>query len=190
MQESYGDILKIEPGREVESLNLRFWPGMLPLKQRWRNNGLSADFLADYVTTFFPLDESDPATQRRQSEIRGAVSYISNELLENAMKFHSDEVNQPISMQLFLHSEQIVFQLCNGIGQPAATQLKTYIEHFNSHDPGELFITQMEENAVSDTSAGLGFLTMANDYSASLSWGFEPLDADSAMVTTQVVIKI
>ncbi len=71
----------------LESLLLRFSPSLLPPQQRWRNNGLSADFLADYVTTFFPKDEADPASAERQSTVKGAVNYIANELLENAMKY-------------------------------------------------------------------------------------------------------
>ena len=81
MTEDFGRIVEIRHGRDAESLNLSFWPGRVPLKQRWRNNGLSADFLGDYVTTFFPLDDAIPDTQLRQAEIRGAVSFIANELL-------------------------------------------------------------------------------------------------------------
>lgn len=190
MHAQFGEVLTIEPNQEIESLNLRFWPGMVPLRQRWRNNGLSADFLADYVTTFFPLDESDPATSVRQEEIRGAVSYISNELLENAMKFHSRGVNRPISMELYLHEEQIVLQLTNGVDKASAERFRHYIKRFCESDPNELFLQQMEDNALSDNSSGLGFLTMANDYEAQLAWGFRWNAEDDVSVTTQVVIKI
>ncbi len=40
-----------------EFLKLGFSPGSSPLQQRWRNNGLSADFLADYLTTFFSNED-------------------------------------------------------------------------------------------------------------------------------------
>ena len=57
-QEEYGEYLKIG-----------FSPTSIPLQQRWRNNGLSADFLADYLSTFFPgkdrgLDRAPGRDQR------------------------------------------------------------------------------------------------------------------------------
>lgn len=36
-----------------EFLLINFSSSSIPLNQRSRNNGLSADFIADYLTTFF-----------------------------------------------------------------------------------------------------------------------------------------
>lgn len=190
MSDSYGLIKTIDPNEKLESLKLSFWPGLIPLRQRWRNNGLSADFLADYVTTFFPLDDSDPRTQQRQIEIRGAVSYIANELLENAMKFHAAEVAQPISMVLYLHSTTVLFQETNAITHADAQNFRQYIELLQNSEPSELYIQQLENNAVSDSSAGMGILTMINDYDAQLAWRFDPIDDVGFLVTTQVEITI
>ena len=44
-----------------EYLTLVFSPVSVPLRSRWRNNGLSADFLGDYVTTFLPANGAVPA---------------------------------------------------------------------------------------------------------------------------------
>jgi hypothetical protein len=41
-----------------EYLKLVFSPLSAPLHARWRNNGLSADFLGDYVLTFLPKEGS------------------------------------------------------------------------------------------------------------------------------------
>ncbi|OOG25230.1 ATP-binding protein [Thioalkalivibrio denitrificans] len=190
MSEAHGEIRTIQRDRNTESLDLSFWPGSVPLRQRWRNNGLSADFLGDYVTTFFPLDENDPATRQRQSEIRGAVSFIANELLENAMKFHDDSLPEPITMRLFLHQEEIIFQQINSAGQEAADRFRAFVDRLRNSDPGELYIQQLEEGAASEGSAGLGYLTMINDYGADLAWRFEPLDNNGYRVTTQVVVRI
>src|SRR6266481_4621306 len=75
-----------ERAGECEYLTLAFSPISAPLRSRWRNNGLSADFLGDYVTTFLPANGALPASGRRQNEVKHAVTYIANELLENAMK--------------------------------------------------------------------------------------------------------
>ena len=93
MIQIFGDFIEQPPSQEY--LIIGFSPSSIPLKQRWRNNGLSADFLADYLTTFFPGNEDDPSTIERQAEIKSAVSYIANELLENAMKFNDANLGVP-----------------------------------------------------------------------------------------------
>jgi hypothetical protein len=47
---------------ECEYLTLAFSPTSAPLRSRWRNNGLSADFLGDYVTTFLPTNGHEGKT--------------------------------------------------------------------------------------------------------------------------------
>lgn len=190
MIEHYGRFEELSHGPDSESLNLSFWPGYVPLKQRWRNNGLSADFLGDYVTTFFPLDDNDPATRQRQAEIRSAVSFVANELLENAMKFHDDSQPEPITISLCLHKDQVVFHESNGSSAAAATGFRNFVTRLIAADPGELYLQQLEENALSDVSAGLGYLTMINDYNAELGWRFEPREGGGFRVSTQVTIKI
>ena len=45
-------------GASGEYLKISFSPTSMPIQQRWRNNGLSADFLADYLSTLaFPIYE-------------------------------------------------------------------------------------------------------------------------------------
>lgn len=190
MIDQQGQIREIRHDRDTESLDLSFWPGSVPLRQRWRNNGLSADFLGDYVTTFFPLNENDPGTRQRQSEIRGAVSFIANELLENAMKFHDESLPEPITMRLYLQQQEIVFQQINTASPDAMQAFRAFVARLRESDPGDLYIQQIEEGAVSEGSAGLGYLTMINDYGADLAWRFEPIDGRGFRVTTQVVIKI
>src|SRR5579863_8771647 len=73
-----------ERSSKCEYLTLAFSPINAPLHSRWRNNGLSADFLGDYVTTFLPTKGGIAAAESRQNEIKHAVTYIANELLENA----------------------------------------------------------------------------------------------------------
>ncbi len=190
MTQDFGKLKDLHHATGTESLNLSFWPGYVPLQQRWRNNGLSADFLGDYVTTFFPLDDEDPSTRNRQAEIRGAVSYIANELLENAMKFHDTSVSEPINISLSLEQDCIVFQESNGASAESTERYRQFIEKLSESDPGELYLQQLEENALTDSSAGLGYLTMINDYAAELAWRFEPADNGSFRVISQVTIKL
>lgn len=75
MTQMYGEFCELNEGNG-EYLKIGFQPNSVPLQQRWRNNGLSADFLAGYVSTFFPVEEDISA--ERQNEIKDAVSYIAN----------------------------------------------------------------------------------------------------------------
>jgi hypothetical protein len=174
---------------QVESLNLRFSPSSIPLQQRWRNNGLSADFLADYVTTFFPRVEDDPASETRRAEIKGAVNYIANELLENGMKYSAESLAFPIAILLQLDSERICFWETNTVTPNQATEYRAFIDRLMVTDPNEMYIEQLERSAEGGGS-GLGFLTMINDYAAELAWTFEPAGSDGVTVTTCVSLAI
>lgn len=172
-----------------EGLELTFSPSSVPLKQRWRNNGLSADFLADYVTTFFPRDEHDPGSQARQAEIRGAVNYIANELLENAMKYSADHLGQPTTIRLVLAQDAILFTGVNATGGDRGRSFLGFVRELAASDPTEMYVRQLERS-VETGGSGLGLLTMINDYGARLAWRFEDLDDGGMRVTTQVRLDI
>lgn len=192
MAETFGNYEDINQARtqNQEYLKLSFSPSSIPIKQRWRNNGLSADFLGDYFTTFFPKSDDDPASLRRQNEIKNAVSYIANELLENAMKFSDEQLNHTISIRLLLDKDRIIFSETNGISRGQADNFRAFINKLMNTDPNELYIQQLEENAMTDSSAGLGYLTMVNDYGAELAWQFEDMGDNGVAVTTEVKVAV
>ena len=186
--QSYGEFFELPPGGE--RLSLSFSPGQLPLQQRWRNNGLSADFMGDYVTAFFPRDDADPATGRRQAEIKGAVSYIANELLENAMKYHDAVSGAPISIELVMTSERVTLTLTNRITEAQAEEFRAFIERLAVSDADSLYMAQLESNAMTGSSSGLGLLTMINDYGAALAWRLLPQPAGAVEAHTQVALTV
>ena len=177
-----------------EYLILSFSPGSIPLRQRWRNNCLSADFLADYLSTFFLSNEHQQAECDKQAEVKSAVSYIANELLENAMKYGVEMSPFPISIQIHLNPNVIIFQLTNSIKSEQTQQFQSHIETLLSGDPDEMYIEQLEKNALTENcdESGLGLLTMLNDYGAKLGWKFEscPQESTEMAVTTMVQLKI
>jgi hypothetical protein len=171
-----------------EELVMGFSPSSIPIRQRWRNNGLSADFLADYLSTFFPTD--DPEAEQRREDIKGGVSYIANELLENAMKFNDNSRHCRVSIRLQLHPDRIVFHTSNGVTLANAKKFHRFVEELMQGDPQEIYLSRLEENAINEHSSasGLGLLTMVNDYSAQLGWKFESYsnDPEYVLVTTMV----
>lgn len=192
MNQIFGDF--IEPTPSQEYLIIGFSPSSIPLKQRWRNNGLSADFLADYLTTFFPGTQEDASALTRQAEVKSAVSYIANELLENAMKFNDENSHYPIDIKLQLEQDGLIFSVANSIPPSAVDNFQGYIQKLLVCDPSEMYIEQLEKNAADDncTASGLGLLTMLNDYSAKMGWKFETVQEDPEViaVTTMVQLKL
>lgn len=183
--ENVGDF-KESLSTVLDGLALTFSPSAIPLKQRWRNNGLSADFLADYVISFFPRDEGDAAAEARQADIRGAVAYIANELLENAMKYSSEVVARPTTIRLILADDAIFFSETNTTSRAHGDSFRAFVRELNESDPSEMYLSQMERTAEGGGGSGLGLLTMINDYGAKLAWRFEDIENGDLSVTTQV----
>jgi hypothetical protein len=192
MIQTFGDFIELPASQEY--LIIGFSPSSIPLKQRWRNNGLSADFMADYLATFFPRNEDDTSTIDRQAEIKSAVSYIANELLENAMKFNNETSEYPIDIKLQLESDGVIFSVVNSISPQAVDKLQAYIQQLLASEPSELYIQQLEKNAVEEscTDSGLGLLTMLTDYSAKIGWKFQTVHKDPEViaVTTMVQLRV
>jgi len=182
-----------ERSNECEYLTLAFSPLSAPLRSRWRNNGLSADFLGDYVTTFLP-GEGGMDAGSRQNEIKHAVTYIANELLENAMKYHERHIDVPIGIHLELAKDHITVSASNAAGAGQAQRYKTFVEHLLEGDPADMLARQVEESAKSSesTASCLGLLTMINEYGAQLGWRFEvhPVQSEMMTVTTSAILPL
>lgn len=177
-----------------EYLTISFSPGSIPLQQRWRNNGLSADFMADYFSTFFLDNEQDNKERNTREDVKGGVGFIANELLENAMKFSDKSSSIDTCIRLHLYEDKLVFLAINAIDQPTVEKFQAFIQELLHSDPNELYLLQLERNAEDEESmgSGLGLLTMINDYSAKLGWQFTPLPnrPDQFSVKTMVQLLV
>lgn len=191
MTQIFGDFREELPTSD-QFLVISFSPCSIPLKQRWRNNGLSADFVADYLTTFFPASEDDPSTVDRQVELKGAVSYIANELLENAMKFHDEPSLAPIQFGIHLLNETVVLFSKNCVSPPVLAKFKQVINKLTTIDLEELYISQLETLAEEENghASGLGLITIMQDYGAKLGWKIETLAQDPAIITITTMVQL
>ena len=195
MTETFGHFIEHLP-QNRDALELTFIPSSRPIKQRWRNNRLSAYFVADYFSTFLPISDDEPNSQRRQKKTKGAVSYVANELLENAMKFNDETANYPIKFGIHFIEDQeitVVLFVTNTISSERKAKFLEKIEEILNHDPQELYLQQLEKTLElegSIPSSGLGLLTMINDYSATLGWKFEQITLDSTMTTVTTMAQI
>jgi hypothetical protein len=189
----FGEFLEDLPESQ-EYLLLVFSPSSLPLKKRWRTNGLSANFLADYLAVFFPGDEDDPEAIDKQEQIQSTISYIANELLENAMKFSDHTAPMSIRIALQLYLSKLVFLLTNSVQLDVMQNYQNFIQEVLSSDPDEMMLHRLEQIARDNTlkSSGLGLVTMMNNYSARLGWKFETVleTPEIIKVTTMVQVSI
>lgn len=188
----FGEFIEVDPDKE-DFLLLSFSPHSLSLQQRWRNSGLSADFMADYLSTFFPGE--DEAALDRRDDIRGTVSYIVNELLENAMKFSYTPAKKRIRIGMHLDENEIHFYVTNNIDPKTVKTFQATIQELLTEDPDELMMRQLTRHAESEeelTGSGMGFLTIINHYGAELAWKFthSPDQPDQIAVTTMVHLTI
>jgi hypothetical protein len=181
-----------EMGETTDYLIVSFSPLSLSMHNRWSNNSLSADFLANYWGTFFPAH--DRHSQQRQAEVKDTVNYIVNELLENAVKFSYAECQAPIQIELYLFRNDLRFYVTNSVRASEVTPFQAYIHTLLTEDTDALYLEQLERNADQDhpTESRLGFLTILNDYEAELAWKFEanPDEPEVMMVTTMVQLPI
>lgn len=196
MPQIFGDFVESFPLPQ-DSLELSFTPNSLPIKKRWRHNRLWANFMADYFSNFLPVDEDDPAQKRRIKESKGAVSYVANELLENAIKFNDRGTNFQIKFGIYFIKEAdltAVLFATNSVSPEGLDKFQKFIQELLCSDPEKLYVQQIEKSAQEENSgaSGLGFLTMINDYSAKIGWKFEIVQKDPKMiaVTTMVLVRV
>lgn len=193
LPQTFGDYLEELPSYH-EQLTLDFSPSTAPPRKRWRNNGRSADFLADFLVTCLPEIETNE-DRRWQAEIKDAVSYIANELLENAMKYSDQSQGTYTRIHLYFDGCCILFLTQNNVQPEKVEPFQLHIQELLNEDPQELYIARLEESVESESSgSGLGLLTMMNDYEAKLGWKFEPVGEDlsptAISVTTMVQLEI
>jgi len=196
MPQIFGDFVESFPLAQ-DSLELTFTPNSLPIKKRWRSNRLSANFMADYFSNFIQVDEDDPAQKRRIKESKGAVSFVANELLENAIKFNDRGTNFKIKFGIYFIEEAemtAVLFATNSVSAEGLDKFQKFIQELLCSDPEKLYVQQIEKSAQEENSgeSGLGFLTMINDYSAKLGWKFEIVQKEPKMiaVTTMVLVPV
>ncbi|MDM8568491.1 ATP-binding protein [Thiotrichales bacterium HSG1] len=192
MIQTFGEFIEIQP-QQGEYLTIGFSPSNRSLKDKWENNGLSADFIAEYFKVFF-IGNLYSNNQHKEeiiiSNIKDTVKYISNELLENAMKFQNDSLHFTAKVGLSLYEDKLAFCVTNCIDEQQVELFQDFIKKLLGSDPQELYFKTMRNNALTSDNnrSGLGLLSMICDYSVKLGWKFETIQAPLTTVVTTVVL--
>jgi hypothetical protein len=195
MVQIFGSFIESFPP-DRDSLELIFTPTSERIKNLWKNQRLSAHFAADYFANFLPIGSLSPeADEQRIKEAKGAVSYVANELLENAMKFNSGDGKFKVKFGIqFLNQSDVVAVLfaTNSVNVQKAQKFQEFIQELLASDPEEFYVQQIEASAEQENAemSGLGFLTMINDYNATLGWKFETLQAEPEILTVTTMAQV
>ena len=164
MNESIGDFTDLAcAGARV---SLVFYPGDFPV--RWSQCSATADFFAEYFAAVHACRSDDEAVR---NEFIGTLSYIVNELVENAVKF---SVGETVEVTVCVADDELVALVTNQILAATVDALAEKFRELVSGDPQEMLFARVEANAENPDSgaSGLGFLTMMADYGARLGWRF------------------
>jgi len=157
--------------------------------RRKQTRYLSVAFMTDYIANLFPTQEDDIQTFERQLKIKSAATYITNELLENCVKFHDDRLKYPIRISSCLQGQDLILISTNCVNPGSLDKLEIFVNKLLTSDADELFFHQLEKGAEENSEQSqLGFLSMINDYRARLGWKIEAINStlDVKQVTTMV----
>src|SRR5512145_2407227 len=133
-----------------EHMSLTLYPDSFAV--RWSLCNLTANFMAEYFGELFPDADADERLLSRD-EISGAVGYVLNELVENAVKFN---LNGDITVTVGLGREDLVCLVSNQIPNASVPALRQKLLELTQEDPGELLRRQAEANFEDAESSGSG----------------------------------
>jgi hypothetical protein len=155
-----------------------------PLELGWVHCGAAAEFIGEFFADLAGKAKLDV------NDARHSIGYLTNELLENAVKFRA-----PGDVLLLTSLEEGTFELrlSNLVEPGVAARFETLLGKIVSRDPGELLIETIEANAADPEAggSGLGILTLMNDYGARLGWTFEPAaQGDAVRVETYAALTL
>lgn len=183
MTQIFGDF-KDGPPNTQEYFMFGFSPhSSIPFDELWEANGLLADFLAHYLIFY---------RNRDIQKLKEEVSFIANELLENARKFNDETVEYPISIQFQLHRDHLILSATNNVPKKNVEGFQLFIQELLHSDLQKLYIREVERvNAQNDLTAGrLGLLMMIRNYKAKVGWKFETVQQAPEMIIVTTMVQL
>jgi hypothetical protein len=158
-----------------------------------------AELMLILPTSMAPWDAANRVAQFIDAWLEGALlergghtedlNYVVNELMENAVKYATDG-----SIEISVGFEQHVLRISLSHPAPAqnAERYQRLATELTTRDPDELFMEVIERNAQSElpvqNGAGLGLITLRQNYQAELGFAFQAIDTMISQVSTQVCL--
>jgi len=191
MNSTFGKFVDIKPF-EGEFLDIAVAMSSGSIEADWRKNTLCAEFIAKYMLNTISAHRADHEFE--SLDIKDAINYIANELFENAVKFTSAIGNRAISFRIHNDGDIIRFYVRNSIDTPRIEPFQSLIGELLEGDASEMYFERIEANIDSEgeSTSGLGYLSIMNDYQADIAWKFESSDTheEAVFVTTMIEFNV
>jgi hypothetical protein len=163
------------------ALALQFDLRRMPV--RWALCAIIADFYSEYLVA-----QAESGAARPDAEQRHTISYVINELVENAVKFNS---GPRIGVSVTRTPKGLVFTVRNGVKLADIDKVKASFTSLLAGEPGELLLRRIEQNAMGGGGgSGIGYLTLMSDYGVKLGWRFEADADEPGMITLSTVAQL
>lgn len=144
----------------------------------WQRCGLTANFGASFAAFCFP--------ETKNAE--NALSVILNELVENAVKYSSND-NKQITIALCESNGFLYFEVDNFITEQQAEVFNREVSSIEDiADINQAYVDAMERSMTGEDSR-LGLLTILNDYKVSMAFTFSEDISQAKKVAIQVRIS-
>lgn len=155
----------------------------------WMMCDLTAQFTSQYFANLYLGAGQGNDFRRKVIEHTHSVSYVMNEMMENAVKFRA---GGDIYLKAGMLGDQFCCAVSNLAGLQSAQKLAMILQEISDGDPQALLLQRFEDNAANPDSnaSGLGFLTMINDYGADVSCRFEALAVNIDRVRIETLITL
>ncbi|HSI13587.1 MAG TPA: hypothetical protein VK961_16195 [Chthoniobacter sp.] len=169
MKTQFGQREELD-GSLQHTTKIHFCTEQLDLK--WAHCTICADFLSQWYSNVLSAN----SFAGKLNDAAHSISYMANELIENAIKFRA---GGDVEIDAGLAGNVFVLEIGNCISAETSRKFQELLEEITNGDPGELLIQRIEANAAGESNgSGLGLLTLMNDYGAKISWRFERKEAD------------
>ncbi len=189
LNDTVGEFVR-EAHDSEEYLTIHFSPSSRSRRRRWHNYGLSADFLGDYFATFFPGDQLTEGAIGRREQVKAVVSFIANELIENAMKYGDPDTSLPVSISLYLYDKYLVLYVTNSSRRDVALTYRDFAAEVISLGAKAAYARQIERLAQGEDGSQMGIVTAMHDYNIRLAWQFAPIPGQGDQVSVSVMARM
>lgn len=153
----------------------------------WAHCDLTAGAVSAFAAPFLPAEATGSKLGR--DDVCFSVSYVVNELLENAQKFGNGGV---VTMRSRIVGNDLLLWASNTASPEAVRNLEGIVSGILQGDPQQLLLERIEHNALhpENSASGLGYLTMMSDYGVRFGWAFHEQSASEALVETQAWLSL
>lgn len=145
---------------DKQSLNLTFSLSAMEVVNFWSRCGLIANFCASYMAVAMPSEKN----------IMNSLSFVLNELLENALKYARPR-SSTIDFAILQKPDCVIIEIANEISEEQVAPLLDMAKNLIDNDyVNAKYIDLLTANVKSGDKSGIGLLTVINYYQAALSF--------------------